>query len=497
MAVPEFRTPATVGHGGFGQSGPLLAPKERLAIVAPGSKLCGISAYATALRRQLQEAFDVTVLDLDQYLLRSRHRRVQKLGDRHVQEICRALGDFDVVNLQLEYGTLGRREGDIRRRFRWITQAARRLSVTFHTLLMPPTFDFGAFVRSLARLQFKEASRLRAEFRRTHQLSYGIARELRKAQRHKQVTAIVHNRRDLSDARYLYGVEHVFDHPLTYLSQREAEAVRGVAARRNFPMLDGLPADSVLIGVFGFLNEYKGIGTAVRALQYLPDNHHLLIFGGIHPQEITVRQPRHPYISSLFTDAYMDTTLYERLSAGQSASGPQLVVAADQGLRELLGSHPRDLSARVHFMGALDESEFLSGMAICDAVVFPYQEVGQSASGPISQALELGCRIVASRTLTFLEFAESTRTPSSSSTSAITWNSPSGWLPVRNIGRATGCRSSMSRPTRRPMSWPTAASMAARRCSAERAACCAFAATRRSPPTEPLRESWRESVRRG
>src|ERR1044072_8128672 len=45
-------------------------------------------------------------------------------------------------------------------------------------------------------------------------------------------------------------------------------------------------------------------------------------------------------------------------------------------------------------------------MAICDAVVFPYLEVGQSSSGPISQALELGCRIVASRTHTFLEFAE-------------------------------------------------------------------------------------------
>src|SRR5437588_10298458 len=57
-------------------------------------------------------------------------------------------------------------------------------------------------------------------------------------------------------------------------------------------------------------------------------------------------------------------------------------------------------------MGALAEEDFLSGMAICDAVVLPYLEVGQSSSGPISQALELGCRIIASRTHTFLEFAE-------------------------------------------------------------------------------------------
>ena len=51
-------------------------------------------------------------------------------------------------------------------------------------------------------------------------------------------------------------------------------------------MLDALPADAVLIGVFGFINEYKGIGTAIQALQHLPKNHHLLIFGGVHPQEI-------------------------------------------------------------------------------------------------------------------------------------------------------------------------------------------------------------------
>jgi glycosyltransferase involved in cell wall biosynthesis len=171
-------------------------------------------------------------------------------------------------------------------------------------------------------------------------------------------------------------------------------------------MLDDLPSDAVMIGVFGFLNEYKGIGTAIQALQYLPNNHHLLVFGGIHPQEIAARQPRHPYISSLFEGAYMDTTLYDRMSGTGTGNAPPLVVAADQGLRELLGAHPRDLSARIHFMGALGEPDFLSGMTICDAVVFPYLEVGQSASGPISQALELGCRIIASRTHTFLEFAE-------------------------------------------------------------------------------------------
>src|SRR5712691_5205787 len=407
MAKPAFRSPNSLHREGFGQLAAPPSRKESLAIISAGSRLCGIAAYTAALRRQLGDAFDITVFDLDQYLLRSRHRRVRTLADRHIKDMCGEIRRFDVVNLQLEHGTLGRHGRDIYRRFCWLTAAAPRLSVTFHTLLMPPHFDATGFLKALATGRFKTAARLQADFSRAGLLSYGIARQLRRIQRQKQVSAIVHNRRDLYDARCLYGIRHVFDHPLSFLGAAEVEAILGGAQRRRFAMLDHLPADAVLIGVFGFLNEYKGVGTAIQALHYLPDNHHLLIFGGIHPREIVPGQPRHPYIASLFDRAYMDTTLYDRMSAiGAQSEAAPLVVAAEQGLRELLGTHPRDLSARIHFMGALAEEDFLSGMAICDAVVLPYLEVGHSSSGPISQALELGCRIIASRTHTFLEFAE-------------------------------------------------------------------------------------------
>ncbi|HTT81516.1 MAG TPA: hypothetical protein VMF86_17755 [Stellaceae bacterium] len=380
--------------------------RETLAIVSPGSRLCGVAAYAAALERQLADAFDITVFTLDQYLMRSRDRRVRTLADRWVREICGAIRRFDVVNLQLEHGTLGRYGADIFRRFRWLAEAAPRLSVTFHTLPLPTRFDAAGFIKAVATGNVKAAARLESDFRRARLLSHGFARELRRLQRRKPISAIVHNRRDLRDMRYLYGVEHVFDHPLAYFSAAELAAIQAAASRRRFPLLDTLPAAAVMIGVFGFLNEYKGIGTAVDALHYLPDDHHLLIFGGVHPQEIRIWQARHPYISSLFDQAYMDTTLYHRMGMLAAERAPRLVIDGEAGLRELMGNHPRDLSSRIHFMGALDEADFLAGMAICDAVVFPYLEVGQSSSGPISQALELGCRIVASRTHAFLEFAE-------------------------------------------------------------------------------------------
>jgi glycosyltransferase involved in cell wall biosynthesis len=406
MTMLAFRPRASVYPGETVPVATLPARRERLAIVSTSSRLCGVAAYTAALHRQLSEAFDVTVFGLDQYLLRSTHRRVRNLADEHIRGICRGIAEFDAVNLQLEHGTLGQHPTDIYRRFCSLAAAAPRLSVTFHTLLTPPRFDSANFTKAALRFQLRAAERIHAGYRRHRLLSRGLARHLRRIQRSKKVSAIVHNRRDLYDAKYLYGIDNVFDHPLAFLGSAEADSIRTRASRHALPILDALPADAVLIGVFGFLNEYKGFGTAIEALHHLPPNHHLLIFGGIHPNEITARQPLHPYISSLFRDAYIGTTVYDRISMPREASAPALVLGPDRSLSELLGAHPRDLSRRIHFMGALDDREFLTGMAVCDAVVFPYLEVGQSASGPISQALELGCRIIASRTRTFLEFAE-------------------------------------------------------------------------------------------
>jgi hypothetical protein len=171
-----------------------------------------------------------------------------------------------------------------------------------------------------------------------------------------------------------------------------------------FPILDAVPSDGKLVGVFGFLGRYKGFDTVIRALHHLPKEYHLLIFGGVHPNEIKPHQAIDPVVSSLFDAGYIDTSVPERVRASAGAGAPAVSLAVDPSMRELLTEHPKDLSGRIHFLGATGDAEFLSGMAICDAVVFPYLEVGQSSSGPISQALELGCRLIASRTHTFLQF---------------------------------------------------------------------------------------------
>jgi glycosyltransferase involved in cell wall biosynthesis len=381
------------------------SPRPRLAVISTYSDFCGIAAYTRALEKQLGDIFEVAIFDLDQYLLRSTHRRVRRFADRHIREICRELRKFDAVNLQLEYGTLGYGCRDIFRRFRWIVRAAPRISVTFHTVFLADGFDYLSCLKELFRFDFTKAIELGRSYYRSHLLSAGIARRLRSAQRLKPVSVIVHTRRDRANMRYVHGLRHVYDHPLSFLGEADVETVSRGASRRQFAVLDQVPGDAKLIGVFGFFGRYKGFETVVRALHHLPKEYHLLIFGGVHPNEIKLHQPIDPVVSALFEAGYIDTNIADRVSTRLGSGAPAVSIAVEAGSCDLLIGHPKDLSERMHFLGAMPDDEFLFGMAICDAVVFPYLEVGQSASGPISQALELGCRIIASRTRTFLQFA--------------------------------------------------------------------------------------------
>src|SRR5690349_19223577 len=104
------------------------------AIISTYDELCGIAGYTRALEQQLRLHAAVTVFDLDQYLLRSPHARLQRQADRHIDEIAGRLKEFDSVNIQLEYGTLGRSRAQILRRLRKLVLAAPAVSVTFHTV---------------------------------------------------------------------------------------------------------------------------------------------------------------------------------------------------------------------------------------------------------------------------------------------------------------------------------------------------------------------------
>lgn len=373
----------------------------RLAIISTYDEMCGIAGYTRALEQQLRTHADVTVLDLDQYLLRSPHRRVQQLADQHIKQMAAGLKDYDAVNIQLEYGTLGRTQKQIVRRLRVLARAAPVLSVTFHTVLGHDALDWSQLGVSLITGRLNRAAQTIGNWRRGRGIAGLTYALLRSLQRSKHVHAIVHTKRDARLLHDVYGIDNVDHHPLSFVGADQADMTRQATARDHFPAIRTLPADAKLIGSFGFLSPYKGFETALRALRYLPDDHHLLIFGGIHPQSIKRNQSLDPYIQTLLDEAHIGQTILDTVGETKSS----IALNLDLEARDLLVRHPEDLQHRVHFMGVHDDEGFMRAMALCNMVVLPYLEVGQSSSGPIAMALEMGCRVLASRTLAFLQDA--------------------------------------------------------------------------------------------
>lgn len=378
------------------RSGPL-----RLAIVSTYDEMCGIAGYTRALEQQLRPHAEVTVFDLDQYLLRSPHARVQRLADRHIKEIAGRLHEFDSVNIQLEYGTLGRTSNQIVRRFKKLVSAAPAVSVTFHTILGHEPLDWSALGLSLITGRLVRMVRIIVSFRRNRDLGARIYRFLHARQRRQPINAIVHTKRDARLLHDVFRIRNVDHHPLSFIGAEEAGRIRQAATRGQFAILKMLPADAKLIGSFGFLSPYKGFETALRALHYLPEDHHLLIFGGVHPQAIKREQPIDSYIQTLLDEAHIGQTILDTVADKTTP----LSFSLDAASKDLLSRHPEDMHHRIHFLGVHNDEGFMRAMALCDVVVLPYLEVGQSSSGPIAMALEMGCRVLASRTLAFLQFA--------------------------------------------------------------------------------------------
>jgi glycosyltransferase involved in cell wall biosynthesis len=375
---------------------------KRLAIVSTYDDLCGLAGYTKALVRQLSDTFDVTVFDLDQFLFRNEGKRGQQLADEEIERICAELPSFDYVNIQLEHGTFGRKSSDIVKRVRKIIHASKNIAITFHTINKPAKSISSIF---LSRKTFTSPIATWNDFASTlreNHLDQGIFSELRSAQNRKPVSVVVHTRRDARSIQIMQRIKRVFAHPLAFYSQAESEALRekrvGNGIRGRFDLKEG----SVMLGCFGFIGEYKGLDTAVRALRLLPSNYHLAIFGGLHPNEIKPNMHKgESFHQNLIDSIKADDTL-----ATATQDGGVSLKATPAELEAMLKTrHPDNLVNRIHFGGALSDEQFAEAMLACDTVLLPYLEVGQASSGPMSIACDLRCHLIASRTKAFMQFS--------------------------------------------------------------------------------------------
>lgn len=190
-----------------------------------------------------------------------------------------------------------------------------------------------------------------------------IAIEKHKHKQNGKCCVWVNNEKDALLVKKYFG-GRLIHAPVLYFNQRLRSRLMESGARRRAKR----PSASRTVGVFGYINGHKDFETTLRALSLLPEYFHLKIVGGVHPGERKLSE-KNPNIVAI------DNFLWSMRDTG--------------------------ICDRITFVDGLGDWDFFSEMASLDVVVINYLETAMSASSVLSQALEIGVPVVASRCTTF------------------------------------------------------------------------------------------------
>lgn len=153
---------------------------------------------------------------------------------------------------------------------------------------------------------------------------------------------------------------NIYVHPIVYPSDLcdSANSVRPLLTQIHRQRADGL----ITLGLFGFVTEYKNYGIV---LDYLTRSQgYLYIIGGTHPE-------------------------------GGDYGGLGYITKLNNFIVE------NQLTDRVRILVIKDDADFVALMRAVDIVILPYLEVGQSASGIASLALQYAQKVCFSNNHSF------------------------------------------------------------------------------------------------
>jgi glycosyltransferase involved in cell wall biosynthesis len=350
--------------------------RRRVLFISTWAIDCGIAAFTDTLLSYLRRDIACSVFVLDPDFYKSLEPAALEAADLQLAALRDIAAQYDAVNLQWEPGTIGPTLGISRRRLAAVLRACPNLIVTVHTTIARHSLS-RALKRSAAgvvRRRSRDLLALIEWWRADRGRSYELLRKAAETCKGRVILA-VHTPREANYFSKALTFPHVYDHPLSYIRGHWRDTLEEDAEHARIALRQRLP-NRKFLAIFGFLTFYKGIETAIEAIPLLPRDWHLLIYGAVHPAGIPVGQAVAPYVAQLLKH-------FEVRNAKSRNAGK--------------------LHERVTFMGPPDDYAFACAMAACDAVAFPYLEIGQSASGPVSQAIELRKPTYLTYTHTFLE----------------------------------------------------------------------------------------------
>jgi glycosyltransferase involved in cell wall biosynthesis len=253
--------------------------KARMLIVSTYNTQCGIASFTSVLDSQLSNDVEISIAQLDQDILR---RFPKSFGDNAIREIIQMSKSFDVVNIQLEWGILGSTPAQITKRFKWLLEGCDNIILTVHTPIT--TFSTKRLVSYLSKLRILAAIKLFVTSFYGMQRLRIIKNAVKRL--NDRFHIVVHTKRERKFFESLHGLKNVHDHPLSHLQTDWLARLTtdGVKYRRSLKERFG--EDAKIVACFGFISPYKGLETAISAMELLPENYKLLIYGSIHPEAI-------------------------------------------------------------------------------------------------------------------------------------------------------------------------------------------------------------------
>lgn len=387
----------------------------KLAIVSSYNEECGAAYYSSRLKSHFEKStgWPVDVLRLQVGLLRGRGKLVERKGNAHIEEIRKQLSAYDGVMLQFEPGLYGSEARTSYRRVMRLIRSHPNVVLTVHGFDRVLGKDITSFsmLRNFLRGRFGAAVREIVDTLNTSRavLFWHRVRKL------KSVKVLTFCKADRIILERYYDLRRVEDFPIAYFDQVEVSDVASSEPRDRTLERYNLDPGRTYVSIFGFFGHYKGHLTAIKALEYLPEDYHLLIVGGEHPHGIEAESHIGNYVQQLLT-----FSLYTRedMEIGGHAEGSEpnlninLSASLDSRKDDIFGLSPykhfltdKSLLDRIHFLGQVEDDEMPALYVASDYVVHPYIKTksGQSGSGPATFAIEFGCKSLFSNAPVFRE----------------------------------------------------------------------------------------------
>lgn len=388
----------------------------KLAIVSSYNEECGAAFYSARLKCHLEAAgHQVEILRLPVSLLRQeRPRSVRIKADREVALIATQSRSYDAVLLQFEPGLFGSNGRDSYTRALQIARAAKKAVLTVHGFdRLNDCIDKVSVIKGLLRLRLGPLSR---ELRESRARAYA-AMFWKAVRRSSNIDVLTFCQADRTLLSRFFDITRIHDFPITYFTQTEVDETRASNTRENTLARYGLSPSLKYIGVVGFFGRYKGFLTAMKALEYLPEDYHLAIVGGEHPQALVAERDIGTYLSQMLAFSQYDPNSYRSpgdshdyslLGLLDATSARQAQLTEIFETSDLLHFMPtRCLKNRIHFLGQVPDEDMPPLYTALDHVVLPYIKTrsGQSGSGPATFAMEFGTPAVFSNAPVFREMA--------------------------------------------------------------------------------------------